>query len=655
MKSFVVKPLFKAMALLTIPMLAACGSDSDDNDNSTETPAPQLSISSFIDSPVANLSYVCRTAQGAPSNDGVTDEKGNFEFNKGDTCDFMLNEHNVLGSLTLNTIPDYISPYSLGDSQKAARIASLLQTLDKDGDATNNISLNEDDLSKLPAIDLTSDAAYESSLQEAATTEGLSQSYHYVDLVDAKAHMDSSISDKEEELAGSAGGYYSEHVDQVVQRVAVEEAKNWSDTNFETELADYEKILNEKDSSNGKDREMMLALLTLMKVTNDPIVSARITPENKAGYTDMLPQVLDIILRGATFDFKDPQGITSDVAQLMGKYAVEAATAADMLGRSFNSPERVAVYGINDEFVVNYDQAMAIRASAMALASGLNILASYDYGSDEHLLPQTFSGDVPVFSVTCSWDGSTEVCEDTDHRQYGVEFDYNNAGVDPASVLKQENFVKLGENHTHHLQLAKVQLLQAAELAQKVTCHDEEGELSEECSYYIPENEKAMIAELQLHLTDSKKQPTVKLYDSEYEPDYKYMELNLHPFFDVGVDRSNFVVKESGWCGFDYTVYDSNYNQSTKRYQPAATTPDLEFSKSLDYRVCRLTDSEVDEVIATGHYNEGLIERGSNIYMPAVPYNDESEFLMKNNSTADQVLVKCVSDGQEVDCLPTAQ
>lgn len=73
---------------------------------------------------------------------------------------------------------------------------------------------------------------------------------------------------------------------------------------------------------------------------------------------------------------KGGKGYTRDVAQLMGAYADSmekvAATLADI-----QDPDYSATYG-DDEFVtLNFDGANALRASAMAMASALNIAASY--------------------------------------------------------------------------------------------------------------------------------------------------------------------------------------------------------------------------------------------------------------------------------------
>ena len=83
---------------------------------------------------MAGLSY--ETSSGLS---GTTNDKGEFSFKEGDTVSFKL------GSLDLGSTQggEIVTPKNLGDATKAANIAYVLQNLDTDGNAT-------DDVIKLP-------------------------------------------------------------------------------------------------------------------------------------------------------------------------------------------------------------------------------------------------------------------------------------------------------------------------------------------------------------------------------------------------------------------------------------------------------------------------------------------------------------------------
>lgn len=91
----------------------------------------------LVDSPVSGISY---TASSGKS--GVTDDKGNFNFNHGDKIEFKL------GSLTLGNIQgsQIVTPIELaGDSSnKLHNLLILLQSLDSDSDLSNGIAISSE-------------------------------------------------------------------------------------------------------------------------------------------------------------------------------------------------------------------------------------------------------------------------------------------------------------------------------------------------------------------------------------------------------------------------------------------------------------------------------------------------------------------------------
>lgn len=99
---------------------------------------------------------------------------------------------------------------------------------------------------------------------------------------------------------------------------------------------------------------------------------------------------------------KGGKGYTRDVAQLMGAYADSmekvAATLADI-----QDPDYSATYGDDESVTLNFDGAKALRASAMAMASALNIAASYQYGPDNAYATTEEEVTLPRMHIKQSW------------------------------------------------------------------------------------------------------------------------------------------------------------------------------------------------------------------------------------------------------------
>ncbi len=90
----------------------------------------------LMNSPVSGVSYTASSGKK-----GVTNEKGHFDFNYGDTVEFKL------GGLTLGKVrgAPVVTPMDLaeGDDKKLLNLLVLLQSLDADGDASNGITITE--------------------------------------------------------------------------------------------------------------------------------------------------------------------------------------------------------------------------------------------------------------------------------------------------------------------------------------------------------------------------------------------------------------------------------------------------------------------------------------------------------------------------------
>jgi DNA-binding beta-propeller fold protein YncE len=130
------------LSLTLSSILAGCGSSSTTNTSS----GADVGKAYYLDSAVAGVAYKCGTQEG------ITGIDGSFLFTKGEGCQFYV------GDLLLKDIP----ASHLQDGKKIieedATVASLLQTLDSDGNAENGIeitqsvvaALKENGIKKLP-------------------------------------------------------------------------------------------------------------------------------------------------------------------------------------------------------------------------------------------------------------------------------------------------------------------------------------------------------------------------------------------------------------------------------------------------------------------------------------------------------------------------
>jgi hypothetical protein len=203
------RPWRAALCLVLAAQLTACGGGSLGSFPGTpaETPtgeqANTLLTGTFVDSPVAGLSYVTSSGQS-----GVTDAQGRFQFLAGDTITFLI------AGVELGTAPASatLTPASLaGGDEDSARFSNLLvmlQSLDTDGDPSNGISLSPDlpadqvrDIVALLDVDPFNfgDGGYNVGLQSLATGGDIRS------LEDATRHYQSSMALLDPFLGEAAG------------------------------------------------------------------------------------------------------------------------------------------------------------------------------------------------------------------------------------------------------------------------------------------------------------------------------------------------------------------------------------------------------------------------------------------------------------------
>lgn len=559
------------VAALSSLALAGCGGGGDgastDNGNNSgnggNATKPALTAT-FIDSAVAGLNYTCGNYSD------VTNSQGQFLFNDGDTCTFKLGSI-PLGETQVKKGQTLVTPYTIaekGDKDRAIRIAALLQTMDDDNNPANGIKLMPDDIAKLGnTLRFDSDDAFNTSLNEALKQAQLDKKV--VDTTAAAAHMNASLA----VINGQ-----SVAVDKVL-RSLLEESQDWQKTNFENKLRDYKDILNAETGDQGKaDREVVKSVITLMEITNDPIVSTRfdIQPPSALGqgYQTSLAKILDIIVNPSdmiAFAIKEQPTQTEDISRLMGKYALELESINNTLA-NIVKPDYLAKYGDNDKLTLTFAQVQELRATALAMSSAMNVISAYQYGS---------ASQFKVAQENITFDKFSSIYSSAPGNPREIKFgnetvnaEYLNTNIRPAELLKDNNFFKFNSNYGTLLAKAKTQLQQAIQLTLATSLPESDSDLNRE-----------MLKDLQKHLAGEKSTVELNDYvliDDEGEWLGQHVEtkytVDLNSYFSSGIDRDAVDIGVTEYCKYR--------GETIGEY-------DVNLSKALDTAMCHLTESEV--------------------------------------------------------------
>lgn len=594
------------VAALSSLALAGCGGGGDgastDNGNNGgnggNATKPALTAA-FIDSAVAGLNYTCGNYTA------LTDGQGQFLFNDGDTCAFKLGSI-PLGETQVKKGQTLVTPYTIaekGDKDRAIRIAALLQTMDDDNNPANGITLKPDDIAKLGnTIRFESDDAFNTSLNEAL--KAVQPGKKAVETAAAAAHMNASLA----VINGQ-----SVAVDKVL-RSLLEESQDWQKTNFENKLREYKDILNAETGDQGKaDREVVKSVITLMEITNDPIVSNRfdIQPSSALGqgYQTSLAKVLDIIVNPSkmiSFNIKEQPAQTEDISRLMGKYAIELERISNTLA-NIVKPDYLAKYGDDDKLTLNFAQVQELRATALAMSSAMNVISAYQYGSASQFKVSQENITFDKFSTKYNWiPGNPGQSERT--VTFGtetVDAEYLNINIRPAELLKDNNFFKFNQNYGVLLAKAKKQLQQAIQLTLATSLPESDSDLS-----------RAMLNDLQKHLAGEKSTIELNDYvliDDEGEWLGQHVEtkytVDLNSYFTSGIDRDAVNISVTEYCKYR--------GETIGEY-------DVNLSKALDTAMCHLSQSEVKDIyqqIDTYHsYHPFYFLRASKEINPGTTY-----------------------------------
>ncbi|WP_413516519.1 hypothetical protein [Photobacterium phosphoreum] len=368
----------KTTLALLIPTLSfglvGCGSDDSD-------PAVSTINAQFIDSAVAGLGYDCG------ENTGKTDSEGKFNTLEGQLCDFSLDGFD-LGSVKVSADSLIVTPYAIaGTATQAIKIASLLQSIDVDGNPENGIDVAEYNASKLPK-DLFEKE--EEDFLKALVEAGV-PSDNIVSFADAKTHLDANVPELK--------GFHSTAVQKIITDVEAI-IPDLHKQNYQEKLAEYKQILEQGDDSNNADIDVLKAAIEIAEVLNDDHVKQRIEFDYSKvsnplfDYDSLLPQALDyainktpeLVIKG---DFDNNLVSTDEDAKVLFGLANKLIAASDKLAVSFADVNRVAEYNKSEENRLTYQNAQSLRAVTLTVANILSTISAYNAGSDQNYLVQT--------------------------------------------------------------------------------------------------------------------------------------------------------------------------------------------------------------------------------------------------------------------------
>ncbi|AMX03529.1 hypothetical protein [Microbulbifer thermotolerans] len=209
---------------LLISTLSACGgsSNNDKQDNPTSPPVKttdpkdpvETETGVFIDSPVVNIGYRTVDSDGNTTHEGVTNANGEYDYEPGDTVIFFIGSLEFPPAAAMGKVtPLDIAGTTDTSDNTVINMARLLQSLDTDGDPSNNITISDTAVgSKDP--NLSTEEFFAQSPEDFATSsvvqsliENGGQDQVVTELVsmeEAQAHLESTL---EEEQLGYTNEY----------------------------------------------------------------------------------------------------------------------------------------------------------------------------------------------------------------------------------------------------------------------------------------------------------------------------------------------------------------------------------------------------------------------------------------------------------------
>ncbi|MCP5077198.1 MAG: hypothetical protein GY951_03975, partial [Psychromonas sp.] len=350
--------------------MTACGGGDETPKNITAT---------FIDSAVAGLEYQCDVSTG------TTNEDGEFTIVEGESCSFSINGFQIGTTDKITATNLIVTPYDTAENAaEAVKIASILQTIDADGDATNGINIIDFEIEIPSDIFETTDET--EFIKTLATTLEISEA-DIITLAQAQDHLDENVTEKK--------GYHSIAVQEVIDDI-IAISPTIETENYEEKLAEYKATLAAGDDSTNSDIEVLQSVIAITEVINKASILTRLdisVPNSPFSYTDMLPKLITFATQEQAdniLNFKDDiTGSSDDVAALLYDYALTLVTLSDKLKASFADENYIAIYSKDGDLQLNYQDAQIARMAALSVANQLSLIAAYDIGSDEYFIIKT--------------------------------------------------------------------------------------------------------------------------------------------------------------------------------------------------------------------------------------------------------------------------
>lgn len=150
-KEFMMKKTLICLALAGL--LSACGgSDNDSGSNQNPPPSSATQIGVLTDGPVTGVKYL-RASSSGESIEGITNDKGEFEYAEGDTVRFFIGDVQLGEAIEAKA---RITPLDLAESENArTNLMVFLQSLDSDGDHSNGIEISAETQAAFNTVNLT--------------------------------------------------------------------------------------------------------------------------------------------------------------------------------------------------------------------------------------------------------------------------------------------------------------------------------------------------------------------------------------------------------------------------------------------------------------------------------------------------------------------
>lgn len=351
---------------------------------------------------------------------------------------------------------------------------------------------------------------------------------------------------------------------------------------IDTKLDEAKAILDTLTSSEAK---VVGILISIAEIANNEAISNLIfiSKETEA-YTG---SNLNALVRNSVMDFVNIDDLIKNEATLdlsstatntMHDIATNLKSLSDELGNYYVSSSDEYTY---DNETMTYDDANALRATALVLAFKLENLAAYQWGVDSDFAVQDLEGN-----------------------------EFIKIDVDPASVLNDGNFFKLVAGS--RIETAKTYLVEALDMASKLPVDYDDGSVTQDDLDTIDDLKAAFAGNGQYTITDFDETDEVKSVTIDLNK--MFSSNTALSISDLGSSWINTCSSDDGtlYAGVDNSVaisygyafceYSTNYGMWTE-------------DAELDVDVLPTsTTSKIDSIVLNITLNNGEVFTGQGIY-----------------------------------------